>query len=161
MASQYTGATITVILVGIVTQTAASGRLISVYTAGATGDSTNVGSMCLLNATATQIQPTRNGVHVTQTIASMAAGLAGVYSLRCDGTNVVSRLGGADSGNNAQSGAFAIDKFSFGVGLVSSAVGDFCTTTDVCEWAIVDHALGSTEWAAWSTYTQARYGLAA
>lgn len=154
---QYTGSTVTVLVVGTVTFVAFS-VLMTAYTAGASGGS-NVGSFQEYTASATTITTQRNSVGPTETVGSMTSGLAGVFSARYDGTNVTPRVSGVDGTPTASAGSFAIDHFLFGAGSVGGNVTSFQTTFDVCEVAIINHALTAPELAAWSAYTTARYGI--
>jgi hypothetical protein len=159
--TQFTGSAITIIMIGVTTFGGVNGGIVSAYTTGAS-DFDNLGSTCLTQLTATSYSPTRNNSHVSPTIPSTASGLAGVYSLRYDGTTGgYARLNGTDGNVLAVSGAFALNNFIFGARRSGAVFADYQNPQDVCEWAIIDHALSPTEWAAWSAYTTARYGVAA
>jgi hypothetical protein len=158
LASQFTGSAITILVVGTVTY-AAFGRVMAAYTTGAS-DTNNVGSFAQYTGSATSISTVRNTAGPSQTVASMSTGLAGVFSVRYDGTNVTSRVTGVDGTVTASTGAFAINHFLFGAGSAGGSVTEYEATFDVCEVAIIGHALSAPELAAWSTYTTARYGLA-
>lgn len=162
MASTYTGTALTMIAIGIVTRGDVYSRVISTGNGGA-NDTGAAGCFAALqqNAIPTDYQIFRAGGSSTiQTVPSTAAGLAGVWSARFDGTNGHTRLSGVDGAAYASTGAFSIINFTAGVS-GTAPQGAFCAPFDVCEILFYDHNFSTGEWAAMSAYTTPYYGLAA
>lgn len=152
LGSTFSGTALTAIVVGTLTFTN-SGRVISMYT-NANND-TAATSFTLYQTSSTVITLFNAANKSAVTTADRTSGLAGVYSARFDGTNCFARATGTDGTTVAATPSLSVNLFAFNAPLGLE------TRFDVCEWAIIGHALSASEFAQWSGYTNARYGLAA
>jgi hypothetical protein len=148
LGSHFSGQHLTVIAIGNLTN---AGRVFSMVPTG--GADTDANAFTLFQSDNVTISLYNNGIKSSVTTADRTSGLNGVYSGRFDGTNGTARATGVDGTPGADTTTFSLDNFWF--------VGGAGAPFDVCEWAIIDHALSSTEWTQWSIYTNTRYGLSA
>jgi hypothetical protein len=152
LGSHFSGTAITAIVIGTLKFTS-NARIISMYATG--GNDTGVASFTLYQASSTTATLYNSGNVATVTTPDRTSGLAGVYSARFDGAHGTPRFGSTDGTPGVSAPTLSLDNFDF------SDVNGLDDPFDVCEWAIINHALTLAEWALWSSYTLARYGLPA
>jgi hypothetical protein len=151
LGAHFSGTAITIIVIGNIKYSSAA-RVISAFPSA--GNDTNANAFTLYQSSSTILTLYNAGSIATVTTGDRTSGLAGVYSARFDGAHGTARFNGTDGSPGACATTFSLDKFDF------SDVNGLDNPFDVCEWAIVNHALSAAELALWSQYTTFRYGIA-
>lgn len=152
LGTHFSGTSVTILVVAKVKYTA-SARVISAWPTGSS-DTSPSGFTLYQNPNSTTLQLYNGGLIASVTTPDRTSPVAAVCSARFDGAHGTPRFNGTDGTPGACTTTFSLDLFDF------SDANGLEDPLDVCEWAIINHALSATELALWSQYTTFRYGLA-